>query len=256
MIFPATGWPLFLGCSIATALLVAGATSATQAVEAAPPAELAILRRVECFELRRTSDGPALGFASMRRTDSGANVQLEWQVNFPDAELNVWHVETCEAESRRWIWRERQPRNSRTVNAERVGTAVEVTEWGRPCVWRAVLPTFGPCFFPLELEERLRAGAVGSKSIALFDPLSNSVESVRIEVSESGSGAVAGPRNVDLIRADGSLAGSWTFLERELVSFRWQRGGLIAVRIDEQSYASRRFAGRAAKPDAEAEAGH
>ena len=256
MHFPATGWPLFLCCSSATGLILAGATSSTRAIEGAPTSESAISRRVECFELRRTSDGPALGFASLHRTDSGANVQLEWQVNFPEAELDIWHVETCEAEARRWIWRERQPRNSRTVDANRVGPAIEVTEWGRPCVWRAALPTTGPCLFPLELEERLRVGAVASDTIALFDPLSNSVEAVRIEVGESESGTGAQLRTVDLVRADGSLAGSWTFLERELVSFRWQRGGLIAVRIDEQSYASRRLAGRAAKPDAKPSAGH
>ncbi len=256
MIFPATGWPIFFGCSIATALIVAGATSASHAGEGPPTAQREISRRVECFELRRTPDGPALGFASLHRTDSGANVQLEWQVNFPDAELDIWHVETCEAEARHWTWRERRPRSSRTVNAERVGAAVEVTEWGRPCVWRAVLPSSGPSLFPLELEERLRAGALASDTVALFDPLSNSVETVRIEVGESESGTAGGPRSVDLVRADGSLAGSWTFLERELVSFRWQRGGLIAVRIDEQSYASRRLAGKVVKPDAKTAAGH
>ena len=209
MIFPATGWPLFLGCSVAAALIVAGPKSATTERDGAPTAERAISRRLECFELRRTSDGPALGFASLFRTDSGANVQLEWQVNFPDAELDIWHVETCEAETRRWTWRERQPRSSRTVNADRVGPAVEVTEWGRPSVWRAVLPTTGPCLFPLELEERLRAGALASDHVALFDPLSNSVESVRIEVSASEPDTAASPRSV----VGGQRAGAQSLLQ-------------------------------------------
>jgi len=202
--------------------------------------------RRECFELRLSPEGAAVGFASLHRTPTPQGPQLEWQIHFPEQELRVWHVETRNDQGARWVWREQQPRRGRTVVAEHAGDRVEVTEWGRECVWRKTLAASGPSCFPLELQELLRRGELAAGELCLFDPLSNEVESVRLVLRpEPRSQTTPGPvsiageellapmndRHAELVRADGSLALGWTFRGEELQSFRWQRGGWIAVRV-------------------------
>jgi hypothetical protein len=216
----------------------AGERSVTAAQDAAGASDANPKRhRVECFELRDTADGPPLGFASLHRTDSPEGTLLEWQISFPADGLNIFHAESCDQLGRRWGWRESRPRHSRSVTAEDKGTSVGVTEWGRPSVFRTALPTGDASTFPLELEERLRLGELNGGCFSLFDPMANSIESVRLELSTSPPEPVGDLRRADLIRDDGSLAGSWTFRGAELVSFAWQRGGLIAVRVDPENFA-------------------
>lgn len=189
--------------------------------------------RVEYFELRTDSAGPAIGTARLLRSDSAAGSELEWQIRFAGDGFEAWQVESRSASGRRCLWRERAERRSRTLVAEEVGGSLELTEWGMPSVFREVVPSEGPIFFPLELSERLRTATLEAKQIALFDPLSNSVIPVTVQDGGREQDTGSGLRQVDLARADGTLAGSWTFLGKELVSFRWQRGGLTAVRVQQ-----------------------
>lgn len=193
--------------------------------------------RVECFELRSAADGPAVGFASLHRTDALEGTLLEWQISFPNEGLNIFHAESCDDNGQRWVWRESQARRSRSVIAAQSGPALDVTEWGRPRPWRSQFPVSDSGAFPLELEERLRADEMRSGNFALFDPLANEVESVRLVVGGSQPNHTEDLRRAELVRDDGSLAGSWTFHGAELVSFSWQRGGLIAVRVDRDRFA-------------------
>ena len=235
---------------IAPAVLIAGALFGRPQAGAQVPQPVGEASRRECFELRATQDGAAVGFASLPRMHTPQGVQLEWQIHFPEQELRVWHVETRSDSGARWVWREQQPRRGRTVVAEHAGERVDVTEWGRPIVWRKSLAASGPSCFPLELQELLRRGELAPGDYCWFDPLSNEVESVQLVLQTVASFAPrdeiladdAEPpacedlRQADLLRVDRSLAASWTFRGDELVSFRWQRGGLNAVRIDAERF--------------------
>ena len=226
-----------MGLGLCSGAFVAERSVGAQQSAGPVPEEANRQHRVECFELRALADGPALGFASLHRTDSSAGTLLEWQISFPAAELNLWHAESRDSAGQRWIFRERQPRRARSVIANQAGSALDVTEWGRPSVWKSALSVTESSAFPLELEERLRKGEVSAGNFTLFDPLANAVENVRLEVAEACLDGVAGLRRAELVRDDGTLAASWTFHDTQLASFSWQRGGLLAVRVDRDHFA-------------------
>jgi len=221
--------------------LISGALAGQPGLEAAQGSDTdtsARTQRLECFELRSSAAGPAVGYASLHRTDSERGTMLEWQINFPDDELDIWHTETLDASGARWIWRERQERRSRSVVVERKDAGLNVTEWGRQIVWRRALAADGSSFFPLELEERLRAGEAIPKELAIFDPMGNDIDLLRVVQDNGQAGQQDALRRTDLVRPDGTLAASWTFHGGELLSFAWQRGGLIAVRVAPERFAS------------------
>ncbi|HUR28919.1 MAG TPA: hypothetical protein VM509_12085 [Planctomycetota bacterium] len=218
------------GWTIATLSFCGGALACLPRAGAASDASR---HRLECFELRASADGPALGSATLHRTDSGSGTLLEWQIRFAEEDLSIWHAESEDDNGRRWVWREGRARAGRSVVAETLPGAVDVTEWGRPAVWRRKLAAAEGCFFPLQIEERVRKGELAAGTFQVFDPLANAVETVRLTI-EAAPGTTDELRRAELVRDDGSLAGSWTFHGSELVSFTWQRGGLVAVRADRQ----------------------
>jgi hypothetical protein len=228
---------------IRLALLILGSLFVRTWPFAAAAPEVREQHRKECFELRSSPNGPSVGFASLQRTDTPLGRQLEWQIQFPEQQLRIWHVETNSPTERRWVWREQQPRRGRSVTAVDDGESLEVTEWGRAFAWRKQMASAAPSSFPLELAEQVRAGALAPGHYALFDPLANAMESVQLVLStraiEASAVAEAHPgealRQADFVREDGSLAASWTFKGSELHSFRWQRGDLYAVRIADES---------------------
>lgn len=211
------------------------------------------VHRVECFELRGAPDGPVLGTASLHRSDEAGATQLEWQIHFPKDEVDVWHVESFDDLGEQWVWREHAAGGGRSLVLRRHTDRLDVTEWGGRTPRRSTIAR--DCFFPLELLENLRAGALRSPTVSVFDPLASTVESLRLvstPVDAAPAGSSEGPEAVasppapaasgdaratvrhELLRADGTLFASFTFLGGELVAFRWQRGGLIAVRVPEE----------------------
>jgi hypothetical protein len=216
--------------------LIAGSSVVALGLSGLPRADAAReanRHRIECFELRAASDGPVVGTATLHRTDAERGTLLEWQIRFDGEDLDVWHAESQDDNGRRWVWRESRARAGRSVIAEAEPGAVSVTEWGRPSVWRRKLPAGDGFTFPLELQERLRRNELASGVFQLFDPLANAVETVRLTVEQDPS-ATDGLRRAALVREDGTLAGSYTFHGAELVSFAWQRGGLVAVRAERE----------------------
>lgn len=214
--------------------------------------------RLECFELRGEPGGPPLGFASLHRSDEPGATQLEWQILFHDSEgegdIQVWHVETHDGQGRRWVWRERAAEDARSLVVESSDDCLELVEWGQRTALRQQLSVPANSFFPLELCERLREGEPPAADVALLDPLSNSIEQLRLVTlpAEHAPGAPESElRRYELLRADGSLFAAWTFLGKELVGFQWQRDGLVAVRVEAERVVRRTIATGFSRPSPE-----
>jgi hypothetical protein len=176
---------------IRLALLILGSLFVRTWPFAAAAPEVREQHRKECFELRSSPNGPSVGFASLQRTDTPLGRQLEWQIQFPEQQLRIWHVETNSPTERRWVWREQQPRRGRSVTAVDDGESLEVTEWGRAFAWRKQMASAAPSSFPLELAEQVRAGALAPGHYALSCPVfcieqSFSSVSMMIATRESG----------------------------------------------------------------------
>ena len=154
--------------------------------------------------------------------------------------VHVLHIERPSGRGPELVWREWGAGHGRCFTAEwtKAHNALQLVENSRGGVPRATIPAGRECVFPLELIELAREGRALAPSYARLDPLSRELELVDFHASSrNDSGAIV--RDVELSRADGSLAGRFEFRGSELVSFRWQDGDLRARRISAESYAAR-----------------
>ncbi len=186
----------------------------------------------DATSLLSAQHGTPAGWLVVRRHTSGDARQLEIEVRFLHQRSRAIHVEQLDGAARRLVWREIGPDATRTLTAQRDRAELSLREWvGRERV-DSVLANSRNALFALELLEQLRAGQV-PEAAEVFDPLSRSIERwfLRSELVPE-----AGTRRIEALRADGSLAGRWTFEGTSLAGFSWQRGGLLARRIDPQQF--------------------
>ncbi len=197
-------------------------------------------------ELFRGGEGATLvGFAVIRRWQSGATRQAEWDVRFLECGTRVLQVEQTEAGHRGLIWRELRPTDGRTLHLEREEGSASLTlrEWAGRRLVRAELEAPTGARLPLELLDELRDATAGWGRLALFDPLTRGFEQLELRVENLGPSPVpsdAPLRRAELVREDATLAGRYLFQGPELVAFQWQAGGLRGRRVEREDFERRR----------------
>lgn len=85
--------------------------------------------------------------------------------------------------------------------------------------------------YPLALIELARRGTPLPEKMMVYQPLAGVFEELFLQVIRDVES-----RTLRLTRRDGSSAGSYRFEGERLVSFRWQAGGMVATRIDQEEY--------------------
>jgi hypothetical protein len=131
------------------------------------------------------------------------------------------------------IWREWGQSRARSLTVDRPagGRELDAVDVARGGTRRDALAADEPVSFPLELIERLRMEGATPGACLRFDPLARGFE--RVEVRSRGAWSY------EIVREDGTTAGTCEFVGVELRSFRCQAGGLVARRVDEAEYLAR-----------------
>ncbi len=199
--------------------------------------------RHEYFELRQ--DGAYVGRVVSTVGMRGGSLRAEMQLDLGPIATRVHHVERITTRGPRLVWREMRERSGRTVMAEwsEDGERLIDIAWnGGDAVRRETTPPAG-ALLPLFLVDSVRSGGFPSGAFDVFLPTSGSVEELQVRV-ESLPGAAVGKgllslRRLALCRADGTLAGEYLFAAGELLAFRVQDGGPVAVRVSHETYRER-----------------
>ena len=194
--------------------------------------------RHEFFRLKGSQ--PQLGVASIHIASELDQMRSEMRLDFFPIKTTVIHIERQSANGPRLIWRERRLRSGRTVQVDwsADGNSLSSVDWsGRDANRRQSRPESG-ALLPLYLVEQVRGGQFLSGRFDVFSPLSNRVEEwtatvKRFRVPWFGPGFA---RQLVLRRKNGSLAGEYIFQNEELLLFRLQQGGVVAVRTSRKIY--------------------
>jgi hypothetical protein len=210
--------------------------------------------RVETFALfarDRGSPKVPLGVArwSARRAEDGTAL-LERELLLFEEGLRLLHTEELPrgAGGGKLVWREMSERAGRTLLAERLGpdpaipgrgARLRTVEGGTAETVRRERTLRPGTLFPLELAERLRAGAGEPLAGAarVLDPLAGDVAPLEIR-SRALPGTHGLLRRSDLRREDGSLVATHVFAGSALLAFA--AGELSAVRIGAEEHRSHR----------------
>lgn len=205
--------------------------------------------RTECFalELDTPVEGHAshVGVAKLTRTEVGDETLLEWDLRFVEEDVRVLHVERLGLDGAKLVWREISPGHGRTVLAELGGDSatLRVIDWSSTREREDVHVSSG-ALLPLACLELLRRGELCDGVQPVFDPLSRALEPLETNTRFEGSPVADATeswkleREVEASRADGTRAWSARFCGDELLTFRWQSGGLVARRISAGDYAT------------------
>ena len=179
------------------------------------------------------------GLACWRRLAVDGGHQLEWDVVFPEQGTRVLHTERWTVAGSRLVWRELRAGSGRSLSAEDLegGTGLRLREWAGRFRQALEIEAPGPYVLPLQLLELARRGALPPEGAWVFDPLARSFE--RVRPCEPAPGSSVDRERIDLLREDGTSAGSWIFDEGGLQAFGWQAGGLRARRISAEEYQRR-----------------
>ncbi len=233
---------------LVTALLAARDVRESTADHGPPEPAQQLEQEFFALELAGPANSAApqsVGLAVWRRRLGEHGAQCEWELRFKEHDTRVQHVERELEHARELVWREWRPGSGRTLHADRAAgsSVLSIVEWGRAQGLRMQLEGPGAVAFPLEVLERLRRGEWNAGELAVFDPLSRSIEAWRVETTTTAptvddqTRGVAPLRHVELRRVDGTSAGSYDFRGTELTSFRWQNGALTARRISADEHA-------------------
>jgi hypothetical protein len=171
-----------------------------------------------------------------RRIEGGFQLEGEWLFRRSEEEggdERVLHVEQILGNSARLIWREWGPARARSVTVDRSAEGLlSIVDSGRGGTARETIAVREGASMPLELLERIRFAEAIPATCDRFDPLSRSAEAVEVRHVQP----TAGMEGVQVVRADGSLAGGYEFLGAALQTFRWQDGDIVARRVTEEEY--------------------
>jgi hypothetical protein len=192
--------------------------------------------------------GEVVGLAVLRRREDERVRQREWDVRLAADGLRLVHVEQDDGARQSLTWREIGVRGGRTFIAQRrAGGDWQGKEWEVGQRVDLQWPDEREVFLPLEAIERVRCGVL-APSLAVLDPLSRSVETwyvrpraeaLELPPAPQPEGAPSADGWIEFERADGTSAGAWRFDGGALTAFRWQRGGLVARRVDSEEFRRR-----------------
>ncbi len=201
--------------------------------------------RRECFALFFEGDPVGIASSTFRARENGgagrasAELRFElWQIR-----TRVHHVESVTPRGPRLVWRELRERSGRTVRVDwsEDGKRLVQVDWsGAEAVRGESTPESG-ALLPLFLVASVRDGAFPTGRFDVYDAPSGRVEELRVSVLRCPLAGAPGlsMRRLELLRADGTLAGDYLFLGRELVAFRVQEGGPVALRVSTVDYRKR-----------------
>lgn len=183
---------------------------------------------------RVLADVQRAGLAVCRRRDDDGVRTLEWDVRLPHHDVRVLHVESRVGASERLIWRELEPGAGRSVSVERSAAGLERREWAGRTGKREGVHPVPAARYPLDVLEALRARALEDGAVlAGFDPLSNSIEELRVRTTELDAGDL---RLLELVRADGTRFARYLLRGEELLAFQWQAGCLRGRRVERADF--------------------
>lgn len=212
--------------------------------------------RTEHFVLEIPSPSPladwapatCVGAVVLRRraVEGGYQLEGEWHFERSDedgGDEQVLHIEQIAASGSKLIWREWGSSRARSLSITREagGRKLASVDIARGGTRRDSLMADDPVCFPLELLERIRLGDAPSATCMRFDPLTRDIERVEVKAiaKDAAEGSAPATRSYEIVRGDGTTAGICEFLGSELHSFRSQRGGPVARRVDEAEYLAR-----------------
>lgn len=222
--------------------------------------------------LARSGGSKTIGTVEWRRLALSAGYQIECEILFARAARDlpcqrVLHVEELCDKGARLVWREMGEGSGRSMLVEWMpgGLALRTVEWDKNETLREEIAAPDGAVMPLYLIEILRLGRATTGRYLVFDPLARALVELELLTSYgdepaentlapvlaaveptvsagTGESAEAGRitgsrlRTVELLRADGSLAGRYRFRAAELVAFQWQEGGPWARRVSAREY--------------------
>jgi len=194
----------------------------------------------EYFRFHSRSD--EFGVAAIHLGAEADSMRTELRVDYFPIKTRVMHVERQTPSGPRLIWRETRARSGRTVMVDwgPEGESLTSLDWsGRDAVKQEELPGVG-ALLPLYLIDHVRAGQFLGGRFDVFNPVSNRIEEWTASVKRVPflPTSPQRARRLVLTRVDGSLAGEYLFFGTELMLFRLQRGGPVAVRTDRKTYDS------------------
>jgi hypothetical protein len=198
--------------------------------------------RREHFELRRGGElvGVVASLFGEGQGRAERDLRAELRFDLWSIQTRVHHVETRTPRGPRLVWREQRQRSGRTVLFEwsEDGDRLVQVDWGGGDGLRRESPAETGALLPLFLVASVRAGAFPRGRFDVVDPPSGSVAELAVHVRRvpwiPGSGLSA--RCLVLRRTDGSLAGQYLFLGKELIGFRFQEGGPVALRVSSMRF--------------------
>lgn len=177
---------------------------------------------------------------------AGGHIELESDASFARENeargaVRIMAVEELRPERAELSWREVASGAGRSLRAEwrEREDALDVLEWGNGPRLRERLWSDEGALLPLYLLELLRTGRLTSGNVPCFEPLSRTIERYTIRTSYAdfeGPGREHGRRTVELVRADGTIAGRYRFDGARLVGFQLRQGATWARAIDEREY--------------------
>ncbi len=180
---------------------------------------------------------------------AGGRIELESDASFARENeargaVRIMAVEELRPERAELSWREVAAGAGRSLRAEwrEREDALDVVEWGNGPRLRERLWSDEGALLPLYLLELLRKGRLTSGSVPCFDPLSRTIERYTIRTTYAdfevppGRRGERGRRTAELVRVDGTIAGSYRFDGVRLVAFQLRQGATWARAIDESEY--------------------
>ena len=194
--------------------------------------------RHEYFKLHSRLDD--LGVAAVHVGATGDAMRAEMRIDYFPIKTRVLHVEMQTDAGPRLIWRETRLRSGRTVMVDwgPEGESLSSVDWsGGDGVRYEKQPESG-ALLPLYLVDHVREGQFLGGRFDIFNPVSNRVEEWTASVKRIALLPTAPhlARRLVLRRRGGSLAGEYIFIGKELVLYRLQSGGPVAIRTTRASY--------------------
>lgn len=189
--------------------------------------------RREHFELLRGGERIGLARATVGARPSALRAELSFDL-WP-IRTRVHHVERLGPRGPRLVWREVRERSGRTVLVEwsEDGERLVHVDWsGGDALRRESVPASG-AVLPLFLVASVRSGDFPSGRFDVYDAPSGAVEELVVHTRRFAllPGGPPTARRLVLSHVDGTLAGEYLFLGPELIAFRMQEDGPVAVCI-------------------------